>query len=245
MSNINKEFDIEVHYDDLASNVLLEDNHLLLVNKPPSEIVQGDKTGDIPLSEKYKHFLKKKHNKPGSVFLGVTHRIDRPTSGVVIFAKTGKALSRMNSMLQQHEVSKFYWAVVGHKPEKAQGRVAHHLVRNPQKNKSYAFNEPQKNSKKAEMIYRVLGSSDRYHLLEVEIITGRHHQIRSQLAAMGSPVKGDIKYGFHTTNKDASIHLHARKVEFQHPVKDEKITIVAPVPNEKLWKFFENRFSDL
>lgn len=244
VSSINYSFDIEAQYEKLSSNILFEDNHILVVNKQPSEIVQGDKTGDIPLSEKYKYFLKKKYNKPGNVFLGVSHRIDRPTSGVVIFAKTGKALSRLNKLMQEHKITKYYWAVVEKKPADNTGRIEHHMVRNPQKNKSYSFPEKRKNSKKAELEYRYLGHSERYHLMEIMLITGRHHQIRSQLSAIGNPIKGDIKYGFHTTNKDASIHLHARKVIFTHPVKNEDLQIIAPVPDDKLWKYFETHFGE-
>lgn len=235
-------FDIEKEYDNLAARVLFEDNHLLIVNKLPSDIVQGDKTGDTPLSEKYKHYLKKKFGKPGNVFLGVVHRLDRPTSGTVIFARTSKALSRMNKLLQEKAIEKFYWAVVGDCPGQKEGKVVHYMVRNADKNKSYAYQEPRKDTKKAEMEYRCLGSSDRYFLLEIKLLTGRHHQIRSQLSVMGFPVKGDIKYGFHTTNKDASIHLHARHVSFIHPVRETEISVTAPVPDDKLWKFFENSY---
>ncbi|MCF8232272.1 MAG: RNA pseudouridine synthase [Bacteroidales bacterium] len=226
----------------MASKVLFEDNHLLIVNKQPSEIVQGDKTGDTPLSEKYKYFLQQKYDKPGNIFLGVVHRIDRPTSGVVIFAKTSKALGRLNRMLQEHRITKYYWAVVARGMEPAQATLEHYMVRNPQKNKSYAFPDFRKNAKIARMQYQTLGHSDRYSLLQVRLLTGRHHQVRSQLSATGNPIKGDIKYGFHTTNSDASIHLHARKVIFDHPVKNTEVNITAPVPDDKLWKHFERHF---
>ena len=229
-------------YNDLASKVLFEDNHLLVVNKQPSEIVQGDKTGDMPLNEQYKHFLQQKYHKPGNVFLGVVHRIDRPTSGIVVFAKTSKALARMNRMLQEHQITKYYWAVVAKAMEKPTGTLEHYMVRNPQKNKSYAFPGFRKNAKIARMEYETLGHSDRYYLLQIRLVTGRHHQVRSQLSAIGNPIKGDLKYGFYTTNKDASIHLHARKVIFPHPVKETKVAITAPVPGDKLWKYFERHF---
>lgn len=218
--------------------ILFEDNHLIVVNKNPSEIVQGDKTGDVPLSEKVKSYLKNKYSKPGEVFLGVTHRIDRPVSGIVIFAKTGKALERMNTMFREKEVKKTYWAVVKNKPQEEHGTLIHFLKKNEAKNRSTAYAKDIPGSKQAELDYILLASSDTYHLLEVYPKTGRHHQIRAQLSAMGCPIKGDVKYGFARTNKDASIHLHARKVEFIHPVQKTPVIITSNPPAENLWQEF-------
>jgi 23S rRNA pseudouridine1911/1915/1917 synthase len=228
-----------VHISD--DDVLYEDNHLIAINKKPSEIVQGDKTGDEPLSEKVKRYLKKKYNKPGNVFCGVIHRIDRPASGAVIFAKTGKALSRMNQFLRDESWKKMYWVVVVQRPPNDEGHLVHYLLKNQKRNMSFAYPGPGENRKKAEMKYKLVASSDRYHLLEVELLTGRHHQIRVQLAEIGCPVKGDLKYGASRSNKDASIHLHARQITFSHPVKKEKITIIADPPNEVLWDYFMQR----
>ncbi len=222
----------------LPDRILYEDNHLIAVNKLPSEIVQGDKTGDIPLSETLKQYLKKKYDKPGNVFLGVIHRIDRPVSGVVVFAKTGKALSRMNELVKQRALKKTYWAIVKTKPPETAGTLVHYLSRNTQKNKSFVSRMPGKDKKEAVLSYRLLASGQRYHLLEIDLHTGRHHQIRAQLAAIGCPIKGDLKYGFPRSNPDASISLHARKVVFVHPVKKEKIAIVADPPHDTLWDFF-------
>ncbi|MBI3502784.1 MAG: RNA pseudouridine synthase [Bacteroidetes bacterium] len=218
--------------------ILFEDNHLIAVNKKPSEIVQGDKTGDEPLSEKVKKYLKAKYNKPGEVFLGVIHRIDRPVSGVVIFAKTSKALARMNELFRTKEVKKTYWAVVKNKPEPESGNLIHYLKKNEQKNISRAYEKEMEGSLKAELEYKISCHSENYFLLEINPHTGRHHQIRVQLSAIGCPIKGDVKYGFKRTNEDASIHLHARKVEFIHPIKKESITITANPPDEPLWNFF-------
>ncbi len=230
--------------ENIEQRILFEDNHLLIFNKAASEIVQGDKTGDEPLSDMLKRFLKQKYNKPGNVFLGVVHRLDRPTSGIVIFAKTSKALSRLNQMLQKHEIHKTYWAVTAKKPKNTEGHLTHYLTRDTRKNKSFANNKSTPNSKKAELIYTQLATSERYCLLEIKLLTGRHHQIRCQLSHIGCPIKGDLKYGFKTSNKDASIHLHARSIEFIHPVKKEKIKIEAPVSqNDKLWEFFETTLS--
>jgi len=223
----------------LTSRILYEDNHIIVVNKLPSEIVQGDKTGDMPLSDLVKAYIAKKYNKPGNVFLGVVHRIDRPVSGAVIFARTSKSLTRLNAMLQKRELQKRYWAVVKNPPPEASGTLVHHLQKNEKQNKSYASRYPTSNSKKAELNYALIAKSKDYYLLEVELITGRHHQVRAQLAEMGCPIKGDLKYGFDRSNADASIHLHARKLSFKHPVKDEIIEIIAPVPEDKLWRFFE------
>lgn len=226
------------------ADILFEDNHLIVVNKKPSQIVQGDKTGDTPLSELVKDFLKKKYNKPGNVFAGVVHRLDRPVSGVVVFAKTSKALSRLNELFKTRAVTKTYWAVVKNKPPKEEGHLLHYMIKNEAKNMSKAFKEPREGALKAELDYKVLASSDNYHLLEVIPLTGRHHQIRVQLASMGCPIKGDLKYGFDRSNKDASIHLHARKLSFIHPVKNEQIEIIATPPDEALWNYFTKQVSN-
>lgn len=218
--------------------VLFEDNHLIAVNKKPSEIVQGDKTGDIPLSEKVKEYIRKKYNKPGEAYLGVAHRIDRPVSGVVIFARTSKALARINEMFRDKEVKKTYWAVVKNRPNPESGHLIHYLKKNEQKNISRAYDKEVEGALKSELDYRVLFSSDNYHLLEINPHTGRHHQIRVQLSAIDSPIKGDVKYGFRRGNEDASIHLHARKAEFIHPVSKLPIVIEAIPPNEVLWNYF-------
>lgn len=217
--------------------VLYEDNHIIAVNKKPSDIVQGDKTGDRPLGEFVKDYIKKKYNKPGDVFLGVVHRLDRPVSGVVLFARTSKALSRLNELFRSKQVQKTYWAVVKNKPNPTKDILVHYLKKNQQKNKSTAFNREEDGTLKSELSYQLIKSLDNYHLLEVLPITGRHHQIRVQLSKIGSPIKGDIKYGSDRTNKDASIHLHARKIEFVHPVKKEPVSITAPPPEkDSIWK---------
>lgn len=215
--------------------VLYEDNHIIAVNKRPSDIVQGDKTGDTPLSEFVKKHIKEKYNKPGDVFIGTVHRIDRPVSGIVLFAKTSKALARLNQMFQSKEIQKTYWAVVKNKPKNINGHLVHYLRKNEAKNMSRAFEKEHQGTLKCELEYKLICSLDNYHLLEINPLTGRHHQIRVQLSAIGSPIKGDIKYGFDRTNKDASIHLHARKIEFIHPIKKENITIIAPPPSEVIW----------
>lgn len=217
-------------------NVLYEDNHIIIVNKASGEIVQGDKTGDTPLVETVRTYIKEKYNKPGNVFCGLTHRLDRPVSGVVIFAKTSKALERVNNMLKNHEIKKTYWAIVKNTPKQEAGTLVNYLIRNEKQNKSYAYNTEKPNSKRAELNYKVIGKSDNYTLLEVNLITGRHHQIRCQLAAMGCPIKGDLKYGFSRSNPDGSISLHARSVEFTHPVSKERIHVEAPTPVDNLWK---------
>ena len=217
--------------------VLYEDNHLLAVSKPSGMLTQGDRTKDEPLNDLVKEFLKEKYKKPGDVYLGVPHRIDRPTSGLVLLAKTSKALIRVNKMFQEKEIQKTYWAVVKNKPLKSEDTLVHFLVRNPERNKSTAHASEVKGSKRAELSYKVKLSLDNYHLLEVYPKTGRHHQIRSQLSAIGSPIKGDVKYGFDRTNSDASIHLHARSIEFIHPVSKEKQKISAPAPkSDAVWK---------
>jgi len=219
--------------------VLFEDNHLIIINKKSGDIVQGDKTGDTPLSEIVKRYIKDKYNKPGNVFLGVVHRLDRPTTGVVVFAKTSKSLERFNKMLRDKKVDKTYWAVVKNKPQKEEDTLTGYLIKNPKNNKSTSYSSEIEGSKKATLHYKVLKSLDNYHLIEVDLETGRHHQIRCQLAVIGSPIKGDLKYGFDRSNKDASIHLHARKIQFTHPVTKEQITILAPTPNDVIWKACE------
>ena len=219
--------------------VVYEDNHIIVVNKTASEIVQGDKTGDTPLSETVKQYLKEKYNKPGNVFVGVTHRLDRPVSGLVVFAKTSKALTRLNDMFRKGEVKKTYWAIVKNRPQELEGELVHWLVRNEKQNKSYAYNKEVKDSKQAILRYKLIGHSQNYYLLEVDLQTGRHHQIRCQLAKMGCPIKGDLKYGAPRSNPDGSICLHARKVSFIHPVSKELIEIEAPVPAGNLWNGFD------
>lgn len=223
----------------LAAEVLYEDNHIIIVNKRSSDIVQGDKTGDVPLSEIVKAYIKEKYHKPGDVFLGVVHRLDRPVSGAVMFARTGKALTRLNAMIRDRKIHKVYWAVTPNMPEKEKGHLVHYLKKNQKKNTSYAYKEEADGRLKAELVYAYRSSSDRYHLLEVELLTGRHHQIRVQLASIGCSIKGDLKYGAKRANKNASIHLHARKLSFIHPVKNELIDVVAPVPDDTVWKYFE------
>ena len=215
--------------------VLFEDNHLIVINKRPGDIVQGDKTGDQPLSDTVKAFLKKKYNKPGNVYLGVVHRLDRPTSGIVVFAKTSKALPRLNKMFAEKDAKKTYWAIVKNSPEAAEKRLVHWMKRNTKQNKSYANIKEVPDSKKAILTYRILKKLDRYFLLEVDLETGRHHQIRSQLTAIGSPIKGDLKYGFDRSNANGSIHLHARRLRLMHPVKKEPLEIIAPPPNDPIW----------
>lgn len=215
--------------------VLFEDNHLLIVNKKSGDIVQGDKTGDKPLSDVVKEFIKEKYNKPGEVFLGVVHRLDRPTSGIIIFARTTKALERLNKMLRERTISKTYWAVVKNIPPKEKDSLIHFLKKNPKNNKSTVFSKETDASKKATLHYSILKKLDNYSLLEIDLETGRHHQIRAQLAYIGSPIKGDLKYGASRSNKDGSIHLHARKISFTHPVSKENISILAPIPNEVIW----------
>jgi len=216
--------------------ILHEDNHLIIINKRSGDLVQGDKTGDTPLSDIVKGYIKKKYDKPGAVYLGVTHRLDRPTTGVVVFAKTSKALTRMNALFLNKKIAKTYWAIVKNKPEKQKNTLINWLKKNPKNNKSSAYIKEVDQSKKAILHYELIHSLDRYHLLEVNLETGRHHQIRSQLSAIGSPIKGDLKYGFDRSNSDGSIHLHARKISFTHPVNEQQITVLADPPNEVLWK---------
>jgi len=215
--------------------VLHEDNHIIIVNKRPGDIVQGDKTGDTPLSEVVKEFIKIKYNKPGAVYLGVVHRLDRPTSGIVMFAKTSKALPRLNKLFKDKEAKKTYWAVVKNMPPQEQGTLVHFMKRNQKQNKSFAHIKEVPESKKAILDYKILQKLDNYYLLEIDLHTGRHHQIRSQLSSIGCPIKGDLKYGFDRSNKDASIHLHARKLTFEHPVKNIPIEVIAPTPSDPIW----------
>ncbi|MBQ7056827.1 MAG: RluA family pseudouridine synthase [Bacteroidaceae bacterium] len=216
--------------------VLYEDNHIIIVNKAPSEIVQGDKTGDVPLSEMVKSYLKAKYDKPGNVFLGVTHRLDRPTSGIVLFAKTSKALTRLNTMFSQGQIRKTYHAIVSRMADTGATTLTHWLTRNEQQNKSYAHDKEVKNSKKAILTYRTIGQGERYTLLEVELHTGRHHQIRCQLAATGHVIKGDLKYGAARSNPNGSISLHARTLAFEHPVSHEQVEVTAPYPADDIWE---------
>jgi len=219
--------------------VLYEDNHIIAVNKTCNEIVQGDKTGDTPLSETVKAYIKDKYNKPGEVFLGVTHRLDRPTSGVVLFARTSKALTRLNEMFKSHEqIRKTYWAIVQGAPKQPEARLENWLTRNETLNKSFIAKPGAKEAKQAVLTYKTLVKGEHYTLLEINLETGRHHQIRCQLAAIGCPVKGDLKYGAKRSNPDGGICLHARKIEFIHPVKKEQICITAPIPDDSLWQQF-------
>ena len=215
--------------------ILFEDNHFIIVNKQSGDLVQGDKTGDAPLSNLIKIYLKEKYLKPGAVFLGVVHRLDRPTTGVVVFAKTSKALERFNKMLRENKVAKTYWAIVKNIPERAEDTLTGYLKKNPKNNKSTSFTSEIEGSKKAVLHYKLIKSLENYHLLKIDLETGRHHQIRCQLAAIGCPIKGDLKYGFDRSNKDASIHLHAHKIEFIHPVTNELISILAPTPKDSIW----------
>ncbi|MGP1554223.1 MAG: RluA family pseudouridine synthase [Prevotella intermedia] len=218
--------------------VLYEDNHIIVVYKESGEIVQGDKTGDKPLSETIKAWIKEKYAKPGNVFLGVVHRLDRPVSGLVVFAKTSKALSRLNDMFRKGEVKKTYWAMVQTPPAEPEGTLTNWLVRNEKQNKSYAYDHEVPNAKKAILKYKTVGQTEHYTLLEVNLLTGRHHQIRCQLSAIGCPIKGDLKYGARRSNPDGSISLLSRTVEFIHPISKENISVVSPLPAEKVWDNF-------
>jgi 23S rRNA pseudouridine1911/1915/1917 synthase len=219
--------------------VLYEDNHLIIVNKSCGEIVQTDPSGDVSLEQTVKDYLKKKYDKPGDVFLGVVHRVDRPVSGIVLFARTSKAQLRLNSMFQEKLIRKTYWALVKDLPPDETGTLTHYIIRNAKTNRSYARLEECRDSKKAVLHYRHIASSDRYHLLEINLETGRHHQIRCQLAAIGCPIRGDLKYGYPRSNPNGGISLHARQIQFIHPVKNEKIDLTAPLPDDSLWKVFE------
>ncbi|RAR75368.1 RluA family pseudouridine synthase [Flavobacterium aciduliphilum] len=215
--------------------ILHEDNHLIVVNKRVGDLVQGDKTGDKPLPDVVKEYLKEKHQKPGAVFLGVVHRLDRPTTGLVVFAKTSKALERMNKMFSERETQKTYWAVVKNKPPHDEATLVHFLKRNEKNNTSKAHLKEVPDSKKASLTYKIIQTLDHYVALEIQLHTGRHHQIRAQLAAIGCPIKGDLKYGFDRSNPDGGIHLHARKLVFTHPVTKEELTLTAPTPNDAIW----------
>lgn len=221
---------------DLENRILFEDNHLLIINKKAGELSQGDQTGDESLIETIKDFIKIRDQKPGNVYLGLIHRLDRPTSGILAFAKTSKALTRMNELFKGRDVQKTYWALVEGKPEKDFERLEHYLRKNPKNNKVSVYTKPTQNAKQAILEYRVLGRLDNYSLLEVKLFTGRSHQIRSQLSFIGHPIKGDLKYGAKRSNPDGSISLHARQLTFEHPVKKEKIEVIAPTPVDKLWK---------
>lgn len=216
--------------------VLYEDNHIIAINKEAGDLVQGDKTGDTPLPERVKQYIKKKYNKPGEVFLGVTHRLDRPTTGVVLFARTSKALSRLNEMFKKHAYEKTYWAVVEGKLTPEKKHLTDYLVKDEKRNKSRVCPPGTKGAKEAKLSYKVIKTLDNYSCAEVLLETGRHHQIRCQLSALGYSIKGDVKYGARRANKDASIHLHARSIKFIHPVKKEEITITAPPPSDAIWK---------
>ena len=223
----------------IEDRILFEDNHLLIVNKLPSEIVQGDKTGDVCLLDDVKSYIKDTYNKPGNVYAGLVHRIDRPVSGAVIFAKTSKALSRMTIKVKEREFSKTYLAIVKNKPPKDEDELSNYMIKNEAQNKSYIVDSKTKGAKLAQLRYRVVGTSESYYLLEVELITGRHHQIRAQLAHIGCPIKGDLKYGFPRSNADASISLHAYRVRFEHPTLKKPIDIIAPRPGGMPWDAFE------
>ena len=216
-------------------HVLFEDNHIIIVNKRSGDITQGDKTGDKPLSDVVKEYVKVKYNKAGNVFLGVVHRLDRPTSGVIIFARTSKALERLNKMLRDKTIRKTYWAIVKGTPKKEKDTLINFLKKNPKNNKSSVYSKEITDSKKAILHYNVIKKLDNYSLIEIDLETGRHHQIRAQLSFIGFPIKGDLKYGFNRSNKDGSIHLHARKIVFTHPVSKEEISVIAPGPNEVIW----------
>ena len=215
--------------------VLHEDNHIIVVNKRVGDIVQGDKTGDKPLSEVVKEYIKEKYNKPGEVFLGVVHRLDRPTTGIVVFARTSKALTRMNELFSNRETKKTYWAIVKNKPLKSEDKLIHFLKRNEKNNSSKAHLKEVPESKIASLDYKIIKTLDNYFALEINLHTGRHHQIRAQLSAIGSPIKGDLKYGFDRSNQDGGIHLHAQKLVFIHPVTKENLEITAPTPNDSIW----------
>ena len=221
--------------------VIYEDNHIIIVSKTVNEIVQGDKTGDETLTDKVKKYIKEKYSKPGEVFLGLTHRLDRPTSGVVIFAKTSKALSRLNAMFRDGEIHKTYWAITSNRPNEDEGTLENFLKKNEKLNKSFIAKASDKEAKKAILNYKIISVSDRYYLWEINLLTGRHHQIRCQLANIGCPVKGDLKYGYPRSNPDGGLSLHARKVEFIHPVSKKEISVTAEVPEgDKLWEFFQD-----
>jgi len=227
--------------DTFGLEVIYEDNHIIAVNKKAGDIVQADKTGDAPLSDTIKAYIKQRYDKPGDVFLGTIHRIDRPTTGIILYARTSKGLSRMNELFSSKKIHKTYWAIVENKPAADSGTLIHTLKKNEVQNKSYVVPESDKLGKKAVLHYKLVASSDRYHLLEVELETGRHHQIRVQLSKIECSIKGDLKYGAARSNKDGSISLHARSIRFEHPIKKTELRLVAKVPNDPLWKYFEER----
>ena len=227
---------------ELEKQILFEDNHIIILNKLSSQIVHSDKTGDVSLEEMVKHYLKTKYNKPGNVYCGLVHRLDRPVSGVVMFAKTEKALVRLNKMMKEHQIHKTYWAIVRNNNIKPKATLVNFLIRNEKQNKTFVTKDTNK-GKYAELDYEVLKKSDNYQLLKVNLKTGRHHQIRVQLSNIGCPIKGDLKYGFERSNKDASISLHARELEFLHPVKKEQIKIITPLPKDSLWQWFDENIS--
>lgn len=220
-------------------DVLYEDNHLIIVNKKAGDIVQGDITGDATLADHIKEYLKSKYNKPGEVFLGTIHRLDRPATGIVIYARTSKALTRMNQMFKEKNIEKIYWAVVNQKPPSDSGKLIHYLKKNEKQNKSYASIQPKPDTKESVLEYKLIGASERYFLLEINLLTGRHHQIRCQLSEINCPIKGDLKYGYPRSNENGGIHLHARRIGFIHPVKNEKIEITADLPDDKIWNLFK------
>lgn len=224
--------------------VVYEDNHIIIINKASGEIVQGDKSGDTPLADLVKDYIKRKYNKPGNVFLGVVHRLDRPVSGLVVFARTSKALTRLNDMFRNGDIHKTYWAITRNRPPEEEATLTHWITRNIQQNKSYAADREKPNSKKAMLRYRLIGCTDNYHLLEVQLMTGRHHQIRCQLAHIGCPIKGDLKYGAQRSNPDGSICLHARRVEFVHPVTKQTVVAEAPLPTLPPWNAFSSNIND-
>ena len=228
----------------IADRVLYEDNHLIAINKLAGELVQGDESGDRTLADDVKEFLKRKYNKPGNVYLGIPHRLDRPTTGIVIYTKTDKALSRMTALFRTSDVKKTYWAIVDRCPEKMEGELIHYISRDAKNNKSFASSKERPCSKIARLSYRVLASSDHYHLIEIDLHTGRHHQIRAQLAALGIHIKGDLKYGAARSNPDGGICLHARRVSFMHPVKKEAVEIIAPPPGDTLWTYFLGKIEE-
>ncbi|WCO00414.1 RluA family pseudouridine synthase [Psychroserpens ponticola] len=230
----------KIHSNRSNLQVIYEDNHIIIVNKRAGDIVQGDKTGDQPLSDVVKDYIKEKYNKPGNVYLGVVHRLDRPTTGIVMFSKTSKALPRLNKLFSEKKANKTYWAIVKISPKKPKDTLINWLKKNPKNNKSTAYSSEIDGSKKAILHYNLIKVLDNYSLLEIELETGRHHQIRCQLSCIGSPIKGDLKYGFNRSNKDASISLHARRLQFLHPVSKETIDVTAPLPDDPIWNACEN-----
>jgi 23S rRNA pseudouridine1911/1915/1917 synthase len=222
----------------MIPEILYEDNHIIAVNKKPSDLAQGDSSGDESLDNKIKAYLAEKYKKPGEVYLGVVHRLDRPVGGVLIYARTSKALTRLNEIFRTREVRKVYWAIVKEQPPEEEGTLNHYIKKNEKQNKSYVYDHEVKGSKNASLTYKIIGRSDRYYLLEVDLHTGRHHQIRAQLSSIGCPIKGDLKYGYPRSNEDGGISLLSRRIEFVHPVKKEKLVLTAPIPREDAWKAF-------